>query len=199
MRVYAKPGWWSVSVIAGILVVAAPACDLLGIVAPPDGYRRGDSLATDEILSDDVQQRLQDHAAACERCRGSRDLIQLAGQPAAKRDPLPLPDEDRFASIHAGVRQQILNNRIHRGRTVFVAAAAVLLIGWLGLAVRSRLEPAEQLPAVTASEIRYEDLWGQDDWSEEVWAGAGVVPDTTDLDEEEQAALWKWLEDGGEV
>lgn len=146
-------------------------------------------LTTDEVLTAEARQRLQEHASGCDRCHGSQDLIELAGLPATERDPVPWPDDRRFEAMRGAVQQQIESGRKRSRRGWFVVAAAgMLLVAWFGLTPRSPQEP----------EIRYEDLWGHDDWSEEVWAGAGAVPETESLDEDEREALWQWLEDDAE-
>ena len=68
-------------------------------------------LTTDEVLTAEARQRLQEHASGCDRCHGSQDLIELAGLPATERDPVPWPDDRRFEAMRGAVQQQIESGR----------------------------------------------------------------------------------------
>jgi len=117
------------------------------------GYEQGLArLMGDEATGADrprLLEQLRRHAAICDSCRGSADLVDLLALPAGERDIVDDPGDEYWSSFEARLRPRLeaVPERSH-GRW-WAVAAAVLLLGLLaGWMLRG---PGEtEMPAVMA-------------------------------------------------
>ena len=171
-----------------------------------DAFEAGlsEALASETPAPVSTRAALRRHAESCPVCVASESLIVLAGLAAEARDPVPLPDDDRWSSVRAGIREEC-----SRGGTRpstwrrWAAAASIAAAGWLGWTIwertgngfpsPERVERAESADMLEGAA----PIWAAEDWNEEVWAGASPIPDVESLDSDEREALWQWLEEEG--
>ena len=117
------------------------------------GYEQGLArLMGDEATGADrprLLAQLRQHAAVCDSCRGSADLVDLLALPAGERDIVDDPGDEYWSSFEARLRPRLEAAPERSGGRWWAVAAAVLLLGLLaGWMLRG---PGEtEMPAVVA-------------------------------------------------
>ena len=148
-----------------------------------------------------VAASLRAHAAACDACRGSLDLVDLATEPAAERDPIPEPPPSYWTKFESELALRLSRERRRRGARWPAAAAAVAAAIVLAVLVRDRTFRSETPPALPPLD---EPAADRDDGLD-AFPAAGVLGGFSEEDEsslfsgaddltpEDQERLLEWL------
>jgi hypothetical protein len=121
----------------------------------------GEALAAPGPCDPEVAAALRSHAASCEACRGSADLVDLATKDAASRDPFPDPPPSYWALLEENLSARIAAEKRkdarRRGVWAAAAAAAVVLALTGALTLRRTPFPSETVRGLPPVDAEAED------------------------------------------
>ena len=164
---------------------------------------------------DETIERLGAHAAGCEECRGSRELLVWSSQAADARDVGVEPDPAYWDSFNERVHRRIERHRTHRRSRLGWALAAAVLAGTAFLSIWAlRPDRSVEIPSPDSESIAGNDvaadapleglLGALDDWygfdleapsepGPEPDPGGALFPSTAGLDADARRGLLEWL------